>query len=458
MARAKGPEKPRDGEQATRTLVRSPSDARPLGAVVRVPKGKGAPYRFTTGHCTIGSGSTCDVVLNDPTVSRRHVELELVPEGVYVRDLESRNGTFYQDHRIERAVLALGARIMVGATPVVLDADTDSLTSEAHFEGDSYRGLLGPSAAMRALFGTLQRLEGSLVSILVIGDSGVGKELVARALHEGSSVARGPLVTLNCGAIPRDLIASELFGHKKGAFTGALETRKGAFESADDGTLFLDELGELPLDVQPMLLRVLETGDVRPLGSDSSRHVRVRVVAATNRALEDDVNAGRFREDLYYRIAVVRLPVPPLRERREDIPALARAFAHAVGLPELPRPVIEALKARTWFGNVRELKNAVNAYAALGRLPEASRGPGSARGRVAYGDAGDLLELALASRLELGRPYAELKEEVSDVFTRVYLEALLRQTRGNQTTAARIAGLDRTYLGRLLVKYGIAKT
>jgi transcriptional regulator with GAF, ATPase, and Fis domain len=305
---------------------------------------------------------------------------------------------------------------------------------------------------MRGLFGTLRRLEGSLVSILVIGESGVGKELVARALHEGSGVAAGPLVALNCGAFPKDLIASELFGHKKGAFTGALEARKGAFESADGGTLFLDELGELPLDVQPMLLRALESGEVRPLGSDAARHVRVRVVAATNRALEDDVRAGRFREDLYYRIAVVRLAVPPLRDRLEDVPILAESFARAAGISDLPPHVLEGMKGRRWIGNVRELKNAVSAYAALGRLPEVP--PSPSRGADA---ASDLLELALAARLDLGRPYAELKDQVSDVFTRVYLDALMRHTRGNQTTAAKIAGLDRTYLGRLLVKYGIAR-
>jgi DNA-binding NtrC family response regulator len=436
-------------EAGTATLVRPPRAPRPLGAIIRVRGAKGQSavrYRFASGLITIGSGSSCQVILSDPTVSRRHVELELVPEGVYVRDLGSRNGTFYQEHRIERVVLPLGARIAVGGTPVAIDADTDALEDETPYEADAYRGLLGPSAAMRQLFATLTRLEGSLVTVLVIGESGVGKELVAQALHEGSSVAAGPLIVLNCGAIPRDLIASELFGHKKGAFTGAVEARKGAFESADGGTLFLDELGELPLDVQPMLLRALETGEVRPLGGDAARRVRVRVVAATNRPLEDDVQAGRFREDLYYRLAVVRLAVPPLRERRDDVPALAQGFAAGIGASKLPPHVVEELKARPWFGNVRELKNAVHAYVALGRLPEAT-GPSGA--------GGDLLELAIGARIDVGRPYAELKEEVSDVFTRVYLEALLRHTRGNQTSAARIAGLDRTYLGRLVTKHGL---
>jgi DNA-binding NtrC family response regulator len=342
-------------------------------------------------------------------------------------------------------VLPFGGRIEVGAVSLSIEVDAQALQEGLSYDDDSYRGMVGASRAMRRLFAMLTRLEGSLVTVLCEGESGVGKELVARALHEGSTVRAGPFVVVNCGAISRDLVASELFGHKKGAFTGALEARRGAFESADGGTLFLDEIGELPLEEQPMLLRALETGDVRPVGGDQPRQVRVRVVAATNRNLEREAEAGRFREDLFYRLAVVRLEVPPLRDRVEDIGLLARRFATATGLPALPDDVIDQLRARPWPGNVRELRNAVQAFAALGVLPQPKR----ARSSALDGALGDLVDVT--------RPYADQKEDLVDRFTRAYLLALLAHTGGNQRVAAELAGLDRTYLGRLLVKHGIGK-
>jgi transcriptional regulator with GAF, ATPase, and Fis domain len=393
----------------------------------------------------IGAAPTNDVVITEPTISRRHVELSLVPEGVSVRDLGSRNGTFYMGQRLQSMVLGLGARIRIGTADIALDADTDALAEGKIHDKDSYRGIVGSSLAMRRLFASLVRLEGSLVGVLVEGESGVGKELIARALHEGSPVAGGPLVTVNCGAIPRELVASELFGPKRGAFTGAVEARRGAFENADGGTLFLDEIGELPLEVQPMLLRALETGDIQPVGGERPHQVRVRIVAATHRNLEEEATSGAFRHDLYYRLAVVKLRVPPLRERTDDIEPLALRFATAAGLQELPASILERLKGRTWPGNARELRNAVQAYAALGVLPEPS------------GSRGGILDLCLADFVDAKRPYGELKEELGDRFMRVYLQALMKEVSGNQTAAARLAGLDRTYLGRLLVKHGLLK-
>jgi transcriptional regulator with GAF, ATPase, and Fis domain len=305
--------------------------------------------------------------------------------------------------------------------------------------------MVGASKAMHHLFTILERLEGSLVTALIEGESGTGKDLVARALREGSSVAKGPFVVLNCGAIPRELVASELFGHKRGAFSGAVESRRGAFELADHGTLFLDEIGELPLEVQPMLLRALEEGEVRPLGGDRAEHVKVRVVAATNRDLSREVEAGRFREDLFYRLAVVRLPVPPLRERPEDIAPLALRFASNAGLADLPAGVLEQLKARAWPGNVRELRNAVQAYAALGTLPDTRRSSAAT------------LDFALGELADLNRSYQEQKDALVDRFTRIYLQAMLTHTGNNQSAAARLSGLDRTYLRKLLAKHGLPK-
>ncbi len=299
---------------------------------------------------------------------------------------------------------------------------------------------------MRKLFSTLTRLEGSLVNVLIQGESGVGKELCAQALHEGSSISHGPFIPINCGALPRELVASELFGHKRGAFTGALEARAGAFEKADGGTLFLDEIGELPLDVQPMLLRALESGEVRAVGGDSGRSVRVRVLAATNRNLSEDAAAGRFREDLYFRLAVVTLQVPPLRERPADIPALAARFASDVGYPELPPDVVAELSSRPWPGNVRELRNAIQAYVALGDLPA---------GRAAVAD--DELDRVLRKMTDPSRSYTEQKDELGARFTRIYLELIMRKVSGNQSEAAKIAGLDRGYFGKLLAKHGVGK-
>jgi transcriptional regulator with GAF, ATPase, and Fis domain len=416
----------------------------PIAAILRVTDASATPasFRLTSGKCRIGSGAECEIVVKDPTVSKVHVELELVPSGVRVHDLGSTNGTHYLEHRIGEAVLALGARLRIGNATLAIDADSASLDEEEYTQNE-YHGAHGISAPMRKLFAKLRRLEGSLVTVLLEGESGVGKEVIATAIHRASSRAIQPFVELNCGAIPRELIGSELFGHKRGAFTGAVQARRGAFDSADGGTLFLDEIGELPLDLQPVLLRALESGEIRPLGSDEPHRVDVRVLAATNRRLEDDVEAGRFRADLFFRLAVVRLEIPPLRTRTEDIELLARAFAKQQRQAELPRDVIERLRSHSWPGNARELKNAVLAYGALGVLPEPTRAKGS------------MLGLALSEFVDVRVPYAEQKDELQDRFMRAYLEQLMAYTNGNQTAAARISGLDRSYIGRLLTKFGM---
>lgn len=431
----------RSGETAT--VMRRPPP--PLGVVIRVSgvPASTAERRLAKGRVVLGAGDQADIVLDDKAVSRRHVELSLVPEGVFVRDLESRNGTFYQGHRIERMVLSPGSRIAIGNAEIAIDADLEELGEAG--EETTYRGLLGSSVAMRRLLTILGRLEGSLVNVVVEGESGVGKELIARAIHEGSQVAEGPLVVVNCGAIGKELVLSELFGHAKGAFTGASEARVGAFEAAHDGTLFLDEIGELPLDVQPVLLRALESGEIKRLGENETRQVKVRVVAATNRNLKEEVAAGRFREDLFYRLAVVRLEVPPLRERLDDVPLLAAAFAQQAGAGALPDDVMEKLSARTWPGNARELKNAVLAYLAIGVLPEADVAPSG------------LLEMALRQAIDLDEPYQDQKERITALFSRIYFEALLDKAGGNQSEAARIGGVERSYLRKLLEKFGVKR-
>jgi two-component system, NtrC family, response regulator GlrR len=438
----------RTSTEETEPFLRGePTAPVPLGVIIRVLDAPATPpsFRLAAGTCVVGGAPSCDVVIAVPTVSRAHVELGLVQEGVSVRDLGSRNGTFFHGQRVEKMVLSLGGRITVGSVTITIEADAASLDNAPAFSGSSYRGIVGTSPALRRLFAVLQRLEGSLATVLIDGESGVGKERVAHALHEGSSASGGPLVVVNCGAIPRELIGSELFGHRRGAFSGAIDSRKGAFETADRGTLFLDEIGELPLDLQPMLLRAIELGEVRALGDDQTKRVKVRVIAATNRDLEAEARAGKFRQDLFYRLAVVRLRVPPLRERPEDIVPLATRFALSAGLPGLDPEVIAELTRRRWPGNARQLQNAILSYAALGALPDT---PG-----VEVPD----LQRTLTAMVDPRRPYAEQKDALTDAFTRVYLQALMAQSGGNQSEAARVAGLNRNYLARMLAKYGLAK-
>jgi len=298
-----------------------------------------------------------------------------------------------------------------------------------------YGGLVGVSAPMRRLFATMKRLEASLINVLVMGESGTGKELIARAIHHGSTMKAGPLVAVNCGGLPYELIHSELFGHRRGAFTGALETRRGAFELADGGTLFLDEIGELPLSLQPVLLRALQERTITPLGEAAPKAVAVRVIAATNRKLYEDVTRGRFREDLFYRLNGVCLEVPPLRERAEDVVLLANCFARRAGISELPAAVLQALRARSWRGNVRELEHAVEAFAVLRELP-------------AQPEAG--LGEPLAA-VDIERPDEDQKRECLEEFRRAYVTRLMAHTGGNIREASRMSGLDRSYLGRLAI-------
>jgi DNA-binding NtrC family response regulator len=400
--------------------------------------------RLERGGCVIGAGPQSDIIIEDASVSRSHAALELVPEGVQLRDLGSRNGTYYLGQRVESMTLALGSRIRLANVDVAIEADPDGLRSSEGEALSGYQRLVGSSPAMRQLYAMLVRLEGSLVNVLVEGESGVGKELVAQSIHAASAVSDGPWIPFNCGAIAGSLLLSELFGHRRGAFTGASDDHEGAFAAAEGGTLFLDEIGELPLEAQPALLRVLESGELRRVGDSKPRRVRTRVIAASNRDLGALVKSGAFREDLYYRLAVVKLTVPPLRERPEDIAVLARRFAHDMGAGDLSDDVFATFEARDWPGNARELRNAVQAYLAIGSLPQGQR-------------VVPQLEHALRAMIDAHLPYAEQKERFVELFAKVYLEMVLGETAGNQSEAARISGLDRSYLGKLVIKLGVRR-
>jgi DNA-binding NtrC family response regulator len=408
---------------------------------VEHPLAKPADFLLHGAECRIGSADDNDIVVRDGSVSRAHVALTLVAEGVAIRDLGSKNGVYCAGERVEEVVVSLGTRFTLGKKiSVSVGPDATELDAPLSYEGSRYGELLGRSRTMSALFATLQRLQGSLVTVLIEGESGTGKELIARALHDHSRVASGPFVAVNCGALDKTLARGELFGHRRGAFTGANDAHAGAIEEAHQGTLFLDEIGELPKDVQPLLLRFLETRTTSRIGETQERRVATRVVAATNLDLGKEVHEGRFRRDLYHRLAVVKVQAPSLDARPDDIELLAEHFAHAHGF-RVEAELLRDLQARSWPGNVRELKNAIDTFALLGSLPLLQQD-------AALEGSSDALTAFADTRL----PYAEAKDRLLSAFTKSYLERLLIETDGNHSEAARRSGLQRGYIGRLVAK------
>ncbi len=402
----------------------------------------GASALSESESLTIGTADGNALVLRDPTVSRFHLELSRGEDGVLVVDNGSTNGTGYEGARIERATVPPGAVLAIGKTRVRVD-DGARITLELH-DGEELAGLYGRTPVMRRLMARIRKAAASETAVLLVGESGTGKELVARALHEQSARSGGPFVTVDCGALSPTLVASELFGHEKGAFTGADHKHVGAFERAHGGTLFLDEIGELTSELQPALLGVLERGRFRRVGGRAEVDVDVRVVAATHRDLRSEVNAGTFRLDLYYRLAVVVLALPPLRDRLEDVPLLVESFLREAGhdgpaSSVFPPDAMAALCRHRWPGNVRELRNVVEATLAMGEAPELDGAPARA------GEERDLSHL----------PYKDARREVLDDFERRYVERLLARTGGNVSAAAREGRMDRTYLIKLVQRHGL---
>src|SRR5882724_6161247 len=324
-------------------------------------------WTFDKEEIRIGSMEDNDVVLGDDTVSRYHCKITQEDNGYVLLDQRSTNGTFINKVRIREAFLKPGSIVSVGQTQLRFNAreeEVEIIPSRA----DRCAGLIGGNPRMREIYSIIEKIAPTATTVEIDGETGTGKEVVAQAIHSLSPRARNDLVVFDCGAVPPNLIESELFGHEKGSFTGAVMTRQGLFEQADGGTLFLDELGELPLDLQPKLLRALEQREVRRVGSAKASKVDVRIIAATNRNLEDEVRAGRFRQDLFYRLSVVRLHLPSLRDRADDIPLLIQHFletGHYNRKPSAPkvsgvsREALSALQSYPWPGNVRELVNVV---------------------------------------------------------------------------------------------------
>jgi DNA-binding NtrC family response regulator len=313
----------------------------------------------------VGTAPDNDVVLTDRTVSRRHAELQRTPDGLLVRDLGSTNGTFLKGLRVREAFLEAGAILTLGSSEMRVRSVREE-RAYAVGQAPGLGGLVGKSQRMRELYGLIQAVAPTPTTVLITGESGAGKEQVATTLHTLSGRS-GPLVVFDASVTDPEMVRNDLFGHIKGAFTGAMGSREGAFRRANTGTLFIDEIGELPLELQPRLLRVLETRTVVPVGSDVPVTVDVRVIAATHRDLAALVQAGRFRADLYYRLSVMTLRVPPLRESPEDIPLLVQRFNERFGQPlRLTPAALQALMAYRWPGNVRELRNVLERAVILG--------------------------------------------------------------------------------------------
>jgi transcriptional regulator with PAS, ATPase and Fis domain len=388
----------------------------------------------------IGTGENADLRLSDGTVSREHVRITLSPAGVRVRDEGSKNGTWMGGVRLHDAVLSADTELLLGTTRLAVRLEAVPLDLPLS-ENASFGEALGVSPPMRNLFAVLEKAAVSEVTVLLEGESGVGKEVLARAIHGASRRANGPFVAVDCGAIPATLIESELFGHERGAFTGANDARRGVFEQASGGTLFLDEVGELPLDMQPKLLRVLEQREVRPLGARGVRKVDVRVLAATNRRLGESVKKGEFRQDLFYRLAVARVTIPPLRDRVEDVLPLARFFLRAAladDAAEVPPDLAALLSSYAWPGNVRELRNVMARYALLGARDAPSLFDGI--GASPHGGFEDLSHLS----------YDDARKKALDRFERSYLPAVLARAGGVVARAAELAGVARPSFYRML--------
>jgi two-component system, NtrC family, response regulator GlrR len=420
-----------------------------LGFRVSLVEGpKTAPWESTAGasRCSIGSQEGNDFVIADPTVSRFHCEVLVDANGPRIRDLGSKNGTVVDGVRIVEAFLRSGSLIKLG--PVTLRFDFLGQMSKLPISTRSeFHGLVAGSVAMRMALAFIERAATSEMTVLLNGETGTGKGKVTEAIHRGSARAAKPLLVVDCGAIPANLLESELFGHERNAFTGAGEKRIGVFEEANGGTVFLDEIGELPIDLQPKLLRVLESKEIRRVGSNHHQKVDVRIIAATNRDLRAEVNSGRFRSDLYFRLAVLRIELPPLRERPEDIPALAIELLKSIGakadeIDTLCTPGFLAdLKRGAWPGNVRELRNHLERCLVFQEpLPvsdAAIHAPPAER------------------KIDARIPYAQARRSALDAFERTYVRELLTIHNGKVSPAAAAAEVDRVYLYKLARRHGV---
>jgi transcriptional regulator with PAS, ATPase and Fis domain len=425
-----------------------------LGARLVVIAGPdtGKSFVARSERVVVGSEPGASLELSDRTVSRFHCELELDEGRILVRDLGSKNGTSVDHVKIVAGYLHDGATLQLGASTLKLELSPDNLSLPVSPRTE-FGLMVGASVAMRRVFALLERAADSDATVLLQGETGTGKEVAAESIHLESARKNRPFIVVDCAALPAELLEAELFGHERGAFTGATHERAGLFEEADGGTVFLDEIGELPLSLQPKLLRVLERRELRRVGGSSYKKIDLRIIAATNRDLRSEVNEKRFRSDLFYRLAVLEVRIPPLRERPDDLPALLdhlllhRHRESTTGSPSVdPRTLVDRsellreLTRHPWPGNVRELRNYIERCVALRQTPPF--------------EASTQLEGA-ELRADVTRPLKEARESWNRALERSYVQTMLERHEGNVAAAARAAGVDRMYFYRLLWRHGL---
>ncbi len=440
----------------TATIPRTVRGSQPsfgsLRLVVESGPDQGATFSLAqarAGRLLLGTSPVCDFRLSDARASRRHAAFEMVRGRCHIVDLESTNGTTIDGIEVTSAYIHEGLSILVGSTSLRVMSDDAPIQPQVS-EETRFGRYVGASLVMRRVYPLAERIAKTDIPLIIEGETGTGKEVFAEAIHEKGPRADRPYVVFDCTTVAASLLESELFGHEKGAFTGAITARKGVFEQAHGGTLLIDEIGDLPIQMQPKLLRAIERKEIRRVGGSDVRTVDVRIIAATRRDLDHEVEAGRFRDDLFHRLAVSRIELPPLRDRLGDVPLLARHFwASCHGDPKGPPP--EALarwQSAAWPGNVRELRNAVIRECALGAplLPLRERDVDGARG------AEGGIRAAAHAALARGEAFPIAKRAFIEEFEECYLEAVLAKHHGNTAAAAADAGVARRYLQLLLAK------
>ncbi len=447
-------------KDALRALSEPPEPAPSVAFVVEVAAGPDQGKRLTVAaaRLLVGTSPVCDLVLTDERVSRRHLTLAVEGAMLRVEDLQSTNGTFAGEMRITGAYLRGGETITIGKTLLLVTA-VAAERGEASGRAVSFGRVLGTSAKMQRVYAMARKVAASDIPCTIEGETGTGKEQLAEAIHEASPRAKGPFVVFDCTALPGTLMESALFGHEKGAFTGAMATRRGVFEQADGGTLFIDEIGDLDVQLQPKLLRAIQRGETQRVGGSGWIKSNVRILAATRRDLDREVQQGRFRDDLFFRLAVARIELPSLRERGGDVELLARAFWASLGPSAGPFPTefLTRYRGHTWPGNVRELLNTVVRWQALGEMglgdqiaedpPESLAAPPSVHASPST-EADDFVARLIRDAV----PFSKARQLAALDFERRYVKSILESFGGNVTKAAHASGIGRRYFHMLLAK------